>query len=104
MMNVSRAHCSMAPHAHGFGKGTYTKAIYRQNVSNSLIGSTTQVLLKARVFAAMSDFSVSLETEEGFMVAVCAILVWNSIKEAARNIISDKEMWLQVRVKRQLPC
>jgi hypothetical protein len=68
----------MAPQAHGFNSGAYCKANYKKDAINSLLSSATQALLKsgARYTPAPGpDFSVSLETEERFVVALCTILV-----------------------------
>jgi hypothetical protein len=93
MMKAPRAHCAMAPQAHGSHKGAQTKATCRKDIIKSLLGSATQALLKSRARftpAPGPDFSVSLETEKRFVVAVCNILVWHSIREATSNIISNK--------------
>jgi hypothetical protein len=90
----------MAPQAHGSHKGAHSKATHKKDTIKSLLGSSPLALLKSRTRytpAPGPDFSVSLETEERFVVAVCNVLVWHSIREATSNIISDKEMCLQVR-------
>jgi hypothetical protein len=98
---ISRAHCSMAPQARGCPKGAYSKATRKQDSSKSLLDNITWPVLKSRARntpAPGPGFSVSLETEKRFVVAVCHMLVWYSIKEASsNNIISYEEMWLQVR-------
>jgi hypothetical protein len=100
MIKDSRAHCSMAPQAHGCTKGAHSKAAHKKDIIKSLLGSSPWALLKSGARCTPvpgPDFSVSLETEERFVVAVCNVLVWHSIREATSNIISDKEMCLQVR-------
>jgi hypothetical protein len=93
MMKVSRVQCSVAQQAHGCTKGAHSKANHKTDPIKSLLGSPAWALLKSRARytpAPGPDFSVSLETEERFVVAVCNMLVWYSIREATSNIISDK--------------
>jgi hypothetical protein len=86
----------MVPNTRGCNKGVY-KPTHKQDTLNSLMGSPIKSLLKSRAPAPGPDFSVSLETQERFLVAVCTILVWIAIKNATSDTISYKEMWLQVR-------
>jgi hypothetical protein len=93
MMKVSRVQCSVAQQAHGCTKGAHSRATQKTDTIKSLLGRPPWALLKSRARytpAPGPDFSVSLETEERFVVAVCNMLVWYSIREATSNIISDK--------------
>jgi hypothetical protein len=91
----------MPPQARGCPKGAYTKATRTHDSNKSFLDNLTWPVLKSRARntpAPGPGFSVSLKTEERFVVAVCHKLVWISIKNAtSNNIISCEEMWLQVR-------
>jgi hypothetical protein len=90
----------MAPKAHGFTKGAYSKPTCRKDAVKSLFCSPIWAVLKSRARCTPApgrSFSVSMETEERLVVAVCNVLVWYSIKESISTIISYEEMWLQVR-------
>jgi hypothetical protein len=90
----------MDPQAHGSHKGAHSKATHKKDTIMSLLGGSPLALLKSRARSTpvpVPVFSVSLETEERFVVAVCSVLLWYSVREATSNIISDKEMCLQVR-------